>query len=262
MVKRKHKNSNKDRKTLADSPSHGTSGNSPLLIYGSHAVRAALDNPKRRINRLFLTENAAHELGAILAQRKLQPQIKKAQELESLLPRDAVHQGMVLDAAPLPEPTLADLAASGKLLLILDQVSDPRNVGAILRAAAVFGAGAVILPRRNSPPPSGALAKTASGALEVVPMVNVANLARALETLHKAGYMSVGLDETGEHLIDAVPKDRPLAVVMGAEGAGLRRLTRETCDMLARLPVADDAGFATLNVATATAVTLYALSQS
>ncbi|MDB2431692.1 hypothetical protein N9W88_01445 [Alphaproteobacteria bacterium] len=151
---------------------------------------------------------------------------------------------------------------SGKSLLVLDQVSDPRNVGAILRAAAVFGAGGIILPRRNSPPPAGTLAKTASGALEVVPLVTVTNLARALETLHKAGYMSVGLDERGDTLIGDVPKDRPLAVVMGAEGPGLRRLTRETCDMLARLPVADDAGFATLNVATATAVTLYALTAS
>lgn len=251
MAKRKHKNPHKDRKTLADS--------SQLYIYGSHAVRAAVDNPQRHIKNLYLTENAAHELAETLAKRNIQAQISKPQKLASLLPPDAVHQGMVLETAPLPEPDLADLAASGKLLLLLDQVSDPRNVGAILRAAAVFGAGGIILPRRNSPPPSGALAKTASGALEVVPMVPVTNLARALETLHKAGYMSVGLDERGDTLIGDVPKDRPLAVVMGAEGPGLRRLTRETCDMLARLPVADDAGFATLNVATATAVTLYAL---
>lgn len=251
MAKRKHKNPHKDRKTLADS--------SQLYIYGSHAVRAAVDNPQRHIKNLYLTENAAHELAETLAKRNIQAQISKPQKLASLLPPDAVHQGMVLETATLPEPDLADLVASGKLLLLLDQVSDPRNVGAILRAAAVFGAGGIILPRRNSPPPSGALAKTASGALEVVPMVPVINLARALETLHKAGYMSVGLDERGDTLIGNVPKDRPLAVVMGAEGPGLRRLTRETCDMLARLPVADDAGFATLNVATATAVTLYAL---
>ncbi len=251
MAKRKHKNPHKDRKTLADS--------SQLYIYGSHAVRAAVDNPQRLIKNLYLTENAAHELAETLAKRNIQAQISKPQKLASLLPPDAVHQGMVLETATLPEPDLADLAASGKLLLLLDQVSDPRNVGAILRAAAVFGAGGIILPRRNSPPPSGALAKTASGAMEVVPMVPVTNLARALETLHKAGYMSVGLDERGDTLIGNVPKDRPLAVVMGAEGPGLRRLTRETCDMLARLPVADDAGFATLNVATATAVTLYAL---
>ena len=251
MVKRKHKNPHKDRKTLADS--------SQLYIYGSHAVRAAVDNPQRHIKNLYLTENAAHELAETLAKRNIQAQIGKPQQLASLLPPDAVHQGMVLETEPLPEPDLADLATSGKLLVLIDQVSDPRNVGAILRAAAVFGAGGIILPRRNSPPPSGSLAKTASGALEVVPLLAVANLARALETLHKSGYTSVGLDERGDTLIDDIPKDRPLAVVMGAEGSGLRRLTRETCDMLARLAVADDAGFVTLNVATATAVTLYAL---
>ena len=253
MAKRKHKNPHKDRKTLADS--------SQLYIYGSHAVRAAVDNPKRHIKNLYLTENAAHELAEVLARRGITAEIRKPAQLAALLPADAVHQGMVLETMPLAEPDLADLAASGKLMLVLDQVSDPRNVGAILRAAAVFGAGGISLPRRNSPPPSGALAKTASGALEVVPMAPVTNLARALESLHKAGYMSVGLDERGDTLIGDVPKDGPLAVVMGAEGPGLRRLTRETCDMLARLPVADDAGFATLNVATATAVTLYALTR-
>ena len=162
MVKRKHKNPHKDRKTLADL--------SQLYIYGSHAVRAAVDNPERHIKNLYLTENAAHELAETLAKRNIQAQISKPQQLASLLPPDAVHQGMVLETEPLPEPDLADLAASGKLLVLLDQVSDPRNVGAILRAAAVFGAGGIILPRRNSPPPSGTLAKTASGALEVVPM--------------------------------------------------------------------------------------------
>lgn len=251
MVKRKHKNSHKNRKILADP--------SQLYIYGSHAVRAAVENPQRHIINLYLTENAGHELAETLARLDIAPEIRKAQQLESLLPPDAVHQGMVLETQPLPEPDLADLAASGKLLVLLDQVSDPRNVGAILRAASVFGAGGVVLPRRNSPPPSGALAKTASGALEVVPLLAVANLARALETLHTNGYMSVGLDERGDTLIGDVPKDSPLAVVMGAEGSGLRRLTRETCDMLARLPSADDVGFATLNVASATAVTLYAL---
>ncbi|HAT08306.1 MAG TPA: 23S rRNA (guanosine(2251)-2'-O)-methyltransferase RlmB [Rhodobiaceae bacterium] len=251
MDKRKHKNPHKNRKVLADS--------SQLYIYGSHAVRAAVENPQRHIKNLYLTENAGRELAETLARRDIAPEIRKAQQLGSLLPPDAVHQGMVLETQPLPEPDLADLATSGKLLVLLDQVSDPRNVGAILRAAAVFGAGGVVLSRRNSPPPFGALAKTASGALEVVPLLAVTNLARTLKTLHTTGYMSVGLDERGDTLIGDVPKDRPLAVVMGAEGSGLRRLTRETCDMLARLPSADDAGLATLNVASATAVTLYAL---
>ena len=235
------------------------------LIYGTHAVRAALTNEKRAINALFATQNAANELQDLLQQRHIQPIVKTGGELAQMLPPDAVHQGLVLDCTPLPALSLDEIAASGKTLVLLDQVSDPRNVGAILRAAAVFGAGAVIVTRRNSPPAGGTLAKTAVGALEVVPLIEVTNLSRALEELHKTGYMSVGLDEGGEVLIDAVPQDRPLAVVMGAEGPGLRRLTRETCDMLARLPVneaAEGEAFATLNVATATAVTLYALSKS
>ncbi|MBT5518183.1 MAG: 23S rRNA (guanosine(2251)-2'-O)-methyltransferase RlmB [Rhodobiaceae bacterium] len=241
-----------------------TSETAVTLLYGTHAVRAALENPKRRVNKLFATQNAANELQAICAKRKISAEIQTSGELAALLPADAVHQGMVLDASPLVPLSLEDAAASGKLLIILDQVSDPRNVGAILRAAAVFGAGGVIVTKRNSPPPAGTLAKTAVGALEVMPLIEVTNLARALETLHKAGYMSVGLDEHGETLIEDVSKDRPIAVVMGAEGPGLRRLTRETCDMLARLPVAESASgeaFATLNVATATAVTLYALTR-
>lgn len=235
------------------------------MIYGTHAVRAALANEKRTINALYTTQNAANELGALLQARKIRPILKTGGELAQMLPPDAVHQGLVLDCTPLPGLSLDEVAARGKTLILLDQVSDPRNVGAILRAAAVFGAGAVIVTRRNSPPAAGTLAKTAVGALEVVPLIEVANLARALEELHKTGYMSVGLDEGGEVLIDAVPQDRPLAVVMGAEGPGLRRLTRETCDMLACLPVAEAAegeAFATLNVATATAVTLYALSKT
>jgi 23S rRNA (guanosine2251-2'-O)-methyltransferase len=133
-----------------------------------------------------------------------------------------------------------------------------------LRAAAVFGASGIVMTRHNSPPAMGSLAKTASGALEIIPMVEVTNLARALRELQKAGYLTVGLDETGTDLIDEVSRDGPLACVMGAEGSGLRRLTRETCDILARLPAAsrdDGTAFATLNVATAAAVTLYALTR-
>lgn len=261
MTKRKP-NHNRNKRKFA---SAGSDDNAALLIYGAHAVRAALQNEKRRIKALFTTQNAAQELADIIQKRALQPIIKTGGELAQMLPADAVHQGMVLDCEALAQPSLADMAATGKTLVLLDQVSDPRNVGAILRAAAVFGAGAVIVTKRNSPPAGGTLAKTAVGALEVVPLLEVTNLARALEELHKSGYMSVGLDEGGAVLIDAVPRDRPLAVIMGAEGPGLRRLTRETCDMLARLPVAENAegeAFATLNVATATAVTLYELSKN
>ena len=261
MTKRKPNHHRNKRKSASGKNDDG----GPPLIYGTHAVRAALANEKRAITALYATQNAANELSDVLRQRGIQAHLKTGGELAQLLPPDAVHQGLVLDCAPLPPVSLDEVVATGKTLVLLDQVSDPRNVGAILRAAAVFGAAAVIVTRRNSPPAGGTLAKTAVGALEVVPLIEVANLARALEELHKAGYMSVGLDEGGEVLIDAVPQDRPLAVVMGAEGPGLRRLTRETCDMLARLPVAEEAegeAFATLNVAAATAVTLYALSKT
>lgn len=255
MAKRKPNNSRFKRKNTDDAVQ--------TLIYGQHAVKAALSNPKRSLIHLYATQNAAHELAALTAARQLALSVCSPQELAAKLPPDAVHQGMVLQAEPLPQPTLDDLVVAGKLLVVLDQVSDPRNVGAILRACAVFGAGGVIMTRHNSPPAAGTLAKTASGALEVVPLVEVANLARALEQLQKAGYLTIGLDERGTQLVSDVPRDRPIACVMGAEGKGLRRLTRETCDILTRLPVAEAAdgeAFATLNVATATAVTLYALT--
>ncbi len=240
------------------------SASSAPILYGQHAVRAALANPKRQLLRLHATQNAARDLEAVLANLSVPVNIVDQDKLTSMVPADAVHQGLVLEAELLTPLTLDALIAGGELLIILDQVSDPRNVGAILRAAAVFGAGGVVMTRHNSPPAMGSLAKTASGALELIPMVEVPNLARALREIHKAGYLTVGLDEMGTDLIDSVPRDRPLACVMGAEGSGLRRLTRETCDILARLPAAthaDGSAFATLNVATAAAVTLYALTR-
>ena len=174
MSKRKPNHLRNKRKNTAES--------AVTLLYGTHAVRAALENPKRRVNKLFATQNAANELEAICAKRNISVELQTSGELGALLPADAVHQGMVLDASPLPPVSLEDAAASGQLLIILDQVSDPRNVGAILRAAAVFGAGGVIVTKRNSPPPAGTLAKTAVGALEVMPLIEVTNLARALET--------------------------------------------------------------------------------
>ena len=208
------------------------------LIYGTHAVRAALANEKRQINALYATQNGTNEISDAVQKRQIQPILKTGGELAQMLPPDAVHQGLVLDCTPLPALSIDEVAASGKTLVLLDQVSDPRNVGAILRAAAVFGkrwrryrhttqqsVQAPALGRRLRPGPrtqttaSGRSCGTV-GALEVVPLIEVTNLARTLEDLHKAGYMSVGLDEGGEMLIDTVPQDRPLAVVMGAEGQG------------------------------------------
>jgi len=234
------------------------------VLYGQHAVRAALANPKRQLLRLYASQNAARDLQTDLPDLKVEVKIVDHDKLSALVPADAVHQGLVLETEALTPLNLDGLIAQGGLIIVLDQVSDPRNVGAILRAAAVFGASGIITTRHNSPPAMGSLAKTASGALEIIPIVEVANLARALRDVQKAGYLTVGLDETGTQLIDDVTRDRPLACVMGAEGKGLRRLTRETCDVLARLPAAtrdDGSAFATLNVATATAVMLYALTR-
>lgn len=235
---------------------------SDVLFYGQHAVTAALGNAQRRHIRLYATKNAQRDLPGDLLPAELEIETCDAEQLSRFLPDDVVHQGLVLRTTPLPEQVLDDLIATGGLIILLDQVTDPRNVGAILRAAAVFGASGIVMTRHNSPPATGALAKTASGALEMVPLIHVANLARALQQINKAGYISVGLDETGEMVIENVPRDQPLACVMGAEGKGLRRLTRESCTMLARLPTTGSNQFTTLNVATAAAVTLYAITRA
>jgi 23S rRNA (guanosine2251-2'-O)-methyltransferase len=182
-------------------------------------------------------------------------------ELDRLLP-GAVHQGLVLDAAPLPELDVADLCRAAEarardVVVLLDQVTDPHNVGAILRSAAAFGASAVVLPDRNAPEVTGTLAKSASGAVEVVPLVRVVNLARAMGELREAGYWCVGLDESGARgLAEVGVRDR-VALVLGAEGSGLRRLTMERCDEVVRLPTRGPIG--SLNVSNAAAVALYEL---
>lgn len=267
MKKRKGTN----RSNVSDEPQKrrpkrqqkGSQNSQDLTIYGLHAVRAALENPARRCLSLSASRNALLELADILpAHPSLRVTETSIETLNGLVRPGTVHQGVLLRVAPLPEPDLADIIATGRPLIVLDQVTDPRNIGAILRTATVFGAGAVILPRQNSPLPAGALAKTASGALEHMPLVSVANLARCLKQLNKSGYLTLGLDEQGEMLMSQTPRNSPVALVMGAEGKGLRRLSKENCTYLVRLPNAvTDSGaeFATLNVATATAVSLYEL---
>jgi len=234
----------------------------PVRIYGIHAVAAAIANPAREIGRLLATDNAEHRLGAAIAARNVRAQRVTPRDLDRLLGAETVHQGAFLETADLPEPTLEELATSSVTagpLIVLDQVTDPHNVGAILRSAAVLGAGGLIMTRRHSPPLSGALAKAASGGLEVVPVALVANLARALEELGELGVRRIGLDGDGDVTIDAAGFEGAVALVLGAEGRGLRRLTRESCDVLARVPAAGS--FASLNVSNAAAVALYAASQ-
>lgn len=188
------------------------------------------------------------------------PQAVERDALEPALPPGAVHQGIALRVEPLPEEDLAELLAawegrSDVVVLVLDQVTDPHNVGAVLRSAAAFGAAAVVLQDRHGPPVTGTLAKTASGALDVVPLVRVVNLARALEELKAGGFWCTGLAEEGGVELAAVDLSGRCALVLGAEGGGLRRLTRETCDALARLPTVPPIG--SLNVSAAAAVALY-----
>ena len=207
-----------------------------IWLYGTHAVQAALANPARRAHRLLLTREAARQWSSLSA--PLSPRIVERAELDRALPAGAVHQGAALQAEPLPEPALEDcLARAGAraLFVVLDQVTDPHNVGAILRSAAAFAVDAVIVPDRNTPPVSGALAKAASGALELVPLVRVVNLARALDQLQAADAWCVGLDGAAELTLETALKPGRLALVLGSEGEGLRRLTSERCDALARL---------------------------
>ncbi len=237
-----------------------------VWLYGHHVVRAALANPTRRCLRLVLTAEAASGLDSgteAPSGHRPAPEIVPRREIERLLPEGAVHQGAALLALPLPAPGLDEACAPGAsardIVVVLDRVSDPQNVGAVLRSAAAFRARAVVVPRRRSPEATGALAKAASGALETVPLVRVANLARALEDLKRLGYWCVGLDPGAPGVFSAAGLDSATALVLGAEGAGLRRLTARSCDLLARLPIS--AAVESLNVSAACAVALYELAR-
>ena len=229
----------------------------PAILYGWHTVTAALGNPARQIRRFLATENAARRLaGEGIAQT---PEIVRPSAIDERLLPDAVHQGLYLEADPLPSPAIADLPARG-IVLVLDQITDPHNVGAIFRSAAAFAATALVTTERHSPDAAGALAKAASGAIELVPLVAVQNLARALADLRERGFLLVGLDSEGEADLADLPLKAPLALVLGAEGKGLRQLTRETCDKLARIDV--PGAIKSLNVSNAAALSLYVASRA
>jgi 23S rRNA (guanosine2251-2'-O)-methyltransferase len=230
-----------------------------IELYGIHAVAAALANPERKFLKIQATDNAARRLEAELAARQLVVEPVRPRDLDNALGADTVHQGILAVVEPLPEPELGDLVraarTTGGPLLVLDQVTDPHNVGAVLRSAAVFGASGVVTTRRHSPPLNGTLAKAASGALELVPVSMVQNLARTLEDLKQAGVTIIGLDGEGETLLDDEPLTGAVAFVLGAEGKGLRQLTRETCTRICR--IATSGALASLNVSNAAAIVLH-----
>jgi 23S rRNA (guanosine2251-2'-O)-methyltransferase len=224
------------------------------ILYGWHTVTAALSNPQRKLRRLLATDNAARRLAEEGIAADPPAEIVRPDAIASRLPPDAVHQGLYAEADPLPSPAIEELSADG-VVLVLDQVTDPHNVGAILRSAAAFAATAIVTTARHSPEATGVLAKSASGALEHVALVTVQNLARALDELKQRGFLVVGLDAGGEQTFAALPLRQPLALVLGAEGRGLRQLTKETCDHLARFELPGAIG--SLNVSNAAAVALY-----
>jgi 23S rRNA (guanosine2251-2'-O)-methyltransferase len=236
--------------------SHG-SAQRPRL-WGKHAVAAALDNPNRKVLKAWATRE-----GAALMQFPPEVAVTLADvaDLGRLVPNDAPHQGVVIEVEPLDDAWLDEVAGGAPeraVLLVLDQVTDPHNVGAILRSAAAFGAVGIVTQDRHSPPESGVVAKAASGALERVPWVRVVNLARALEEIGEAGFWRIGLaGDADTDLREALGPPR-VALVLGAEGPGMRQNTREHCDALARLPIGE--GMESLNVSNAAAVALYAAS--
>lgn len=228
-------------------------------LWGRHAVEAALANPNRAAEmRLMGTEDRLRELQPLLNKhrRNLRPEIVEARQLTDKLPTGAVHQGLALRVAPLEGVSIEDLGEAGKgVIVMLDQVTDPQNVGAIFRSAAAFGAVGVVLQDRNSPVLSGSLAKAAAGAVDKVPCARVTNLSRALEKLSEMGWRSVGLAGEAEQTLAQALDDRPTVLVLGSEGDGMRRLVSEHCDALGRIPMPGK--FESLNVSTAAAVALY-----
>jgi 23S rRNA (guanosine2251-2'-O)-methyltransferase len=232
-------------------------GDDVLRIYGIHAVRAALANPRRTTHRIYATPNAMQRLeGEIAATR---PEIHNVtpQDLDRLVGEDAVHQGVLIEAAPLPDLGLTD-APEARLILFLDQITDPHNVGAIMRSAVAFGAGAIVMTARHSPPLSGALAKAASGALDILPVLRVANLARALAEAGELGFTRIGLDSGAGHALEELTATERMALVLGAEDRGLRRLTGEHCDMICA--IGTFGAIASLNVSNAAAIALHLMA--
>jgi 23S rRNA (guanosine2251-2'-O)-methyltransferase len=236
-----------------------------VWLFGLHAVRDALVNPRREKLRLVVTKNALDKLETAVAAAGLVPEVVEPRRFDVPIDEGSVHQGAAVEVRPLNWGRFQDVCAAGDglpLVVLLDRVTDPHNVGAILRSAEVFGARAVIAPRHHSAPETGALAKTASGALERQPYLKVTNLAEAMGELKDMGYRLIGLEGEAEvTLAEAVAGagGRPIGLVLGAEGPGLRERTRETCDILARIPYAG--GFGSLNVSNAAAVSLYAASR-
>ncbi|WP_084264668.1 23S rRNA (guanosine(2251)-2'-O)-methyltransferase RlmB [Sneathiella glossodoripedis] len=250
------------RNTLQSAPGDG-------WLYGDHAVLAALTNPNRKIKRLLITKSketqlSAEDLKAVSSTPNLE--YVSTDELNDMLPEGAIHQGIALKATPLPDYSLEDIpnlfeGKTHQAIAVLDQVTDPHNVGAITRSAAAFGIGAIVLPDRRSPSITGVLARSASGAIESVPLIRVNNLARALDKLAEMGFWRIGMDgRADQELETAITGANRIALVLGSEGKGLRRLTEEKCDLLGKLPISSK--IESLNVSNAAAIAFYEIAKT
>lgn len=250
----------------ARSPGPRPSGEGPfvapsrLWIYGRHAALAAIANPRRKIKRIFASDVALDWLSQtrMTPERRDLIQSKTASDIDRCLHDGAVHQGVAIEVEALARPKLNDACTPDGMrrpVVVLDQITDPHNIGAIFRSAAAFGARAIIVQDRRTPPLSGALAKAAGGAIETVPCIEVVNIARTLDALKELGYFCAGLNGAAGRAMSGIPRDRPIALVLGAEGAGLRRLVAETCDELFRIQI--DGRMESLNVSNAAAIALY-----
>jgi 23S rRNA (guanosine2251-2'-O)-methyltransferase len=238
---------------------HSPRTSSKLWLYGRHACVSALENPDRQVYHVWVTRNNLPWVQPYL--QGIAHSICEPKDLAKQLPEGAVHQGIALEVAPLPAVALEDIMEEAVLLVVLDQVTDPHNVGAILRSAAAFGADAVVVHDRHAPKESSIIAKSASGALDIVPLISVTNIVYSLQTLKEEGFWIVGMAGDAPHTLAQLGEDAPqkIALVLGAEGEGLRRLTLENCDYLVRLPM--DSRMESLNVSNAAAIALYELQR-
>jgi 23S rRNA (guanosine2251-2'-O)-methyltransferase len=231
-------------------------GDADNFLWGRHPVLAALANPARKgMGRLLVTEERAAEIERDGLANGHRIEVIDGQALARMLPAGAVHQGMAFKVQPLEGVALEDIALDGGVIVMLDQLTDPQNVGAIFRSALAFGAKGIVVQDRHSPALAGALAKAAAGATERLPCARVTNLSRALEKLADMGWRAVGLDGSADLTLEQALDDRPTVLVMGSEGDGIRRLVAEHCDVLAKIPM--PGGFESLNVSNAAAVALY-----
>jgi len=258
-MRKSHSTRHSPRSSRPNQPQHRHSApardrDGPVILYGWHSVKAAIENPARKLHRLLATENAARRLAEDGIQLPTNLELVRPETIVARLGPEAVHQGLLAEADPLPSLDIDELDPD-PVVLVLDQITDPHNVGAILRSAAAFGASAVVTTARHSPEATGVLAKAASGALEYMPIVTVPNLARALEALKRRNVFVVGLDSSGDVDLAHASLRAPLALVLGAEGKGLRQLTRTTCDVVARLDLPGK--LKSLNVSNAAALALH-----